>query len=81
MSTRPGWVPGCDLPWTTLNSGPSPFHEATYGGVVYSLAPAAVLKAVADAQGSPDATNPEMGLHVSFFPFSPTRFSNTLAIG
>ena len=70
MTTRPGWIPGSDLPWHQVfdSASPSQFHSATYGGCVYSMAGAAVLRAVADGQGAPGATSPALGLHVSSLP-------------
>lgn len=70
MSTRPAWVPGSDLPWETLpvQTDAAQFHSATYGAHVYAMSAAAILKAVADGQGAPGATNPELGLHVSSSP-------------
>lgn len=71
MSTRPAWIPGSDLPWDQLpvQSDATQFHTATYGAHVYAMSAAAILKAVADGQGAPGATNPELGLHVSLTPF------------
>ena len=66
MSTRPAWVPGSDLPWDQLpvQSDATQFHTATYGAHVYAMSAAAILKAVADGQDAPGATNLELGLHV-----------------